>query len=130
MHNLRTSGGNITKSAEAAGITRQGVHYWRQTDPEFAEAWDDSIEAGTENLEENAYNRAIKSSDLLTIFLLKARRPEKYRENIRVETDAVDPKSLAAAIIAECVAQSQRLMGQQNSELQIGSGTTSGIGDE
>jgi hypothetical protein len=71
-------------------VSRQRVLEWRRTDRAFDEAWAEALEAGTENLEEVAYNRASQTSDTLAIFLLKARRPEKYRENIKVETELSD----------------------------------------
>jgi hypothetical protein len=41
-------------------------------------AWDDAIEAGTDLLEDIARRRAVAQSDLLLIFLLRARRPHVY----------------------------------------------------
>ena len=77
--------GNVSASARIANVSRQHAYLCRQTDPEFAARWDDAIEEGTDNLEEIAMRRAKEGSDTLTIFLLKARRPDKYRENIGVK---------------------------------------------
>lgn len=82
---LKESGGNVTRSAEAVGVTRQNAYQWRDCDAEFAELWNDAVEHGTEYLEEVAFKRAVTISDTLAIFLLKARRPEKYRENINLQ---------------------------------------------
>jgi hypothetical protein len=57
----------------------------RDRDPEFAAAWDEAVEDATDLLEEIAWNRAQKQSDLLLIFLMKANRPTKYRETIHQE---------------------------------------------
>lgn len=84
---LRDSGGNVSKSAEAIGIHRQTVYDWHNSDPQFAIEMNDALEAGTDYLEEVAYTRACSVSDTLAIFLLKARRPEKYRENIRMDVE-------------------------------------------
>ncbi len=48
----------------------------------------DAIEQGTDVLEDEAVRRALAGSDTLLMFLLRARRPEKCRENVRVEHDA------------------------------------------
>lgn len=84
------------------------MYGWRQADAEFAAKWDEVVEAGTEELEEEARRRAFrgvdepvfyqgdecgsirKYSDTLLIFLLKGRRPEKYRENVRTEITGKD----------------------------------------
>ena len=77
-------GGSITLAAKAVGLTRFGMYQARDRDPDFKAAWDDALEGGTDGLEDEAISRAIKGkSDVLLIFMLKARRPKKYRENIR-----------------------------------------------
>jgi terminase small subunit-like protein len=73
---------SIKSACEAAQISRVTAYKWRNTDPEFAADWDDAVEIGTDLLEESAIKRAIGGSDVLTIFLLKARRPEKYKERV------------------------------------------------
>ncbi|MCF8203652.1 MAG: hypothetical protein K9J82_01150 [Methylotenera sp.] len=126
----------VGKACEAAGVSRQTAYDHRAKNPEFAKAWDDALEAGIDELEGEAFRRAVvgvdvplvhkgqftylrdltainpKSgkpfppdqapllldaagqpcvatvkgySDQLLIFLLRAHRPEKYRETRRVE---------------------------------------------
>lgn len=76
---------------------------WRREDPAFAADWDEAREQATEALEREAWRRAKEGwekpvfqngqqvgvmreySNTLLIFLLKAQRPELYRENARVE---------------------------------------------
>jgi hypothetical protein len=90
--------GNITDSCRRAGINKGTLYNHRDKDPEFALALSDAIEASIENLELEARRRAEKGtkkpiyqqgrlvgyvqeySDTLLIFLLKAHKPEKYRE--------------------------------------------------
>jgi hypothetical protein len=60
------------------------VRRWT-ADPAFAAQAEDAIEAGTDELEDVARQRAKDASDTLLIFLLKARRSEKYRERPIVE---------------------------------------------
>ena len=48
--------------------------------PELAIRYRESEEESTNGLEQEAYRRAVDGSDLLMIFLLKARKPDMYRE--------------------------------------------------
>lgn len=77
--------GTVTAACKTAGVSRQTAYRHRQSDEDFALAWADAEEQSTEELEREAINRAINGSDTLMIFLLKARRPEKYRENVKIE---------------------------------------------
>ncbi len=81
------AGHSVMTAAEAAGVARQTVYRWRQEDETFARAWDEAIEAGTDRLEDEALRRAFAGSDTLLIFLLKARRPTKYRDTHHVQHD-------------------------------------------
>lgn len=90
------------RALEGAGISRDAAYRWRADDPEFAAAWETALQVGITRLEDVAHNRAFegweepvfhqgaecgrvrKYSDTLSIFLLKAHRPEKYRERTDV----------------------------------------------
>jgi len=92
--------GNISRACKAEGIGRTAAYAWREVDLKFAERWDEALEEGIDNLEQEAYRRAYAGtlkpvfhqgkkcgsvkeySDTLTIFLMKAARPEKYRERL------------------------------------------------
>lgn len=94
---------NVTFSAKGAGVDPRTAHRRRRDNPEFAEAWEDAIEQGVEALEYEARRRALhgteepvfhqglevgtvrKYSDTLTIFLLKAHRPDVYRERQTID---------------------------------------------
>jgi len=56
------------------------MYLWRREDPDFAEAWDEALEEGTDLLEDEARRRAMAGSDHLLMFILKSRRPAQYRE--------------------------------------------------
>lgn len=71
---------SVAGAAKLAGVGRQTVYDWRKRDAAFAAAWDDAIETGTDNLEDEARRRAMSTSDTLMIFMLKARRPGKYKD--------------------------------------------------
>lgn len=93
----------VTKACELLGVGRTTVYEERQRDEEFAVGWADVEERVVERMEREAYRRAVEGvekplvsagklvttvseySDGLLTFLLKARRPEKYRDNVKVE---------------------------------------------
>lgn len=95
--------GNVSAACRKAKVSRKHAYETRQLDVDFAEAWAEALIIATEALEEEARRRAYigvlepvfyegkqvakirKYSDTLMIFLLKAHRPDKYRENSRVE---------------------------------------------
>ena len=93
-----SSCGNVTLAARESGITRQEWYRERADDEKFAATWEGAVQLGVEALEDEARRRAVdgvdepvfyqgkvsghvrKYSDTLLIFLLKAHKPEKYRE--------------------------------------------------
>lgn len=103
--------GTIGRAAEASGVDR-GTHYrWLEADNDYAKAFSDAAEAAADKLEAEARRRAhdgllrmkfhqgepiidprtkepyfeLEYSDTLLIFLLKGARPEKFRDNVKVE---------------------------------------------
>jgi hypothetical protein len=79
--------GVIVTAAEAAGVDRRCHSNWIKN-PEYREAFEEAFEAGTQKLEAAAIERAsrkAKPSDILLIFMLKARRPDVYRDNVKHE---------------------------------------------
>lgn len=114
----------VTTAAAAAGIKRTAAYARRQRDLQFAQAWDDIEDQSTETLEREAYRRAAEGvlrpvfqggdevgqirefSDTLLIFLLKARRPERYRERYQVDhTGQVQIDLARAEMIADVFRQ-------------------------
>lgn len=100
-------GMSVTGAAAYAGLSRRYVYEIKDMDPAFAAAWDDAIEQATDLLEDAIRRKAIegetepvwykgeivghvqKTSDLLKMFLMKARRPE-YRDNAKIEVNIGD----------------------------------------
>jgi hypothetical protein len=87
----------VNQSADAAGISRSRLYQARGADEIFCSAWTDAVEANIDDLEQSAMSRAIDGwhepwkiteggnlifkkcfSTSLTIFLLKAWRPDRY----------------------------------------------------
>lgn len=95
--------GSVSKACDAVAISRRTAYNWRVDDPAFAAGWDKAMKAAVLKMEDEAHRRAFDGvdkpvfyqgvecgtvreySDTLTIFLLKAHNPEKYRENSKVE---------------------------------------------
>lgn len=77
--------GIVTEAAKAAGVSKATVYRHRAEDEDFAARWAEVEEWSTEELEQVAYKRARDGDTTLVIFLLKARRPEVYRESQYVE---------------------------------------------
>jgi len=100
--------GNVSRAAKEAKVARKTAYVARLKDSQFEVDWDDALETACDALEEEARRRAVEGtkkpiyysgrvvgyireySDTLLIFLLKAHRPEKYRENSRNEIWNID----------------------------------------
>jgi hypothetical protein len=88
--------GNVSRATRQAGVSRTTAYAHRETDPVFAQAWDEAIVQALDELEEALLARAREGiekpvhfqgqqigsvrtySDQLAMFLLKARRPEVF----------------------------------------------------
>ena len=80
-----STGLSVTSAAQHAKIGRSTIYAWRKADGPFASRMDDAYESGVDMLEDHALKRAHdadKPSDALTMFLLKAHRPSRYRERV------------------------------------------------
>jgi hypothetical protein len=91
--------GNVLLSSRKAGVSRTAVYKARKDDPAFADNWDDAMDEAVDLLEAVARGRAVNGidkpvyrggvqvgtireySDTLLIFLLKAHRPERFRDS-------------------------------------------------
>jgi hypothetical protein len=131
---------SIKAACEAAGIGRTTAYEMRAEDEAFAKAWDAALDDGTDVLEDEARRRALDGverpvvamgrvakddngniikireySDTLMVTLLKARRPEKYRDRVSteltgkgggpVETKDVSARDLIAGRLAGLAAR-------------------------
>lgn len=93
-------GHTISQACRTANLPRSTVYHRRTLQPTFAEAWDDAEDEGSDVMEQEAFRRAVHGvdkpithqgiitdtvkeySDTLLIFLLKGRKPNKFRERI------------------------------------------------
>ena len=94
--------GRIDVAAGAAGISRQCHYKWLKKDPDYLGRYEEAHSEAVQMLEDEATRRAVEGvsediyyqgevvgtklnySDTLLIFLLKAAKPEKYRERYDV----------------------------------------------
>lgn len=111
--------GIVAKACKAVDISRVTAYEWRDEIPEFAAAWDKALQVGISALEDEAHRRAFdgtdegvyhqgvlmdtqkKYSDTLAIFLLKAHRPEKYRERSDVNVQGGMALTVATGVPAD-----------------------------
>lgn len=76
---------NVAGACRATRISRTIAYEWRAQDPAFAAAWQAALDNALDDLEGVAFQRAREGSDQLAMFLLRAHRPEKYREIVHHE---------------------------------------------
>lgn len=119
LENLR-QGMSIAKAAVEAGTARRTVCDKRLADEEFAKAWEDAYNEGTDRLEDEAMRRARDGvqkpvfqggqlvghvqeySDTLATLMLAGRRPEKYKKQ-SVELSGPDGGPVQATLAVEFV---------------------------
>lgn len=97
---------SVAAAAKAAGVGVRTAYDERHRNEAFALRWHDAIEVGTDLLEDVALQSAKSGDTTALIFLLKARRPEKYRERVdisaKVETvSSSQIKAIQAAAAAD-----------------------------
>lgn len=109
--------GLVKDACSFAGISRQTAYEERKTNPHFAERWEDVEEDTTQQMEREAIRRGMegvaepvifkgedtgisiqKYSDTLLIFMLKARRPETYRERVDVKHEGTIRTEVGVAV--------------------------------
>ena len=96
---------NVSAAARQVGFNVSTVYYHRKEDIIFQQRWDEALREGIELLEFKAQERAFegvlepvfykgdevgsvrKYSDALTMFLLKAHAPERFRERSEVKQE-------------------------------------------
>lgn len=111
--------GNAVAAAEETGIDRSTHKFWLKSSAAYRAAFELAEDAATEALEREARRRALdgredpvyfngqqvgtvrKYSDLLLMFLLKAKRPEVYRERSDVRLQGQLQSSTTVKVIHE-----------------------------
>lgn len=125
--------GNISQSAKAARISRPTVYERRANDAAFKKQMDKAEELGLDALEDEMIRRGFKGSmrpvyqggkkvgsikefdTVAAIFMLKAKRPEKFKDRVSNEfsgpngkpIEVSDARSRVAGRLAELAARSR-----------------------
>jgi hypothetical protein len=117
---LRNSG-NVRAACQAAGISRPQAYGARERVPAFATAWDVALEDACDLLEAMARKRALEASDGLLMFLLRAHRPQVYRDTYRHElTDgAGGPLHLRVEVVGDRVSEPAALPAPANALVAV-----------
>jgi hypothetical protein len=79
--------GNVSLATSAVQISRSTPYVRAQRDPAFAVAWTEAEEQAKDVLEAEARRRGLTGSDPLLMFLLRALRPERYRDTLDVRVE-------------------------------------------
>lgn len=100
--------GNVSAACRAAKVSRSRAYELKSFDKGFAEEWEEALETATDAMDADARRRAVegvetphfhqgrvcgtvrKYSDSLLMFLLRAHRPERYRERTAQNNDSDD----------------------------------------
>ena len=103
------AGGNVTRACEKGRISRDAVYDRLGRDPEFKARFEEAKQHGVDRMEDAAVQRAVEGmrkpvfymgeecgtiqeySDGLLQFMLKANRPDKYKDRSSVETEDKTP---------------------------------------
>lgn len=86
-------------AARQAGMTTRQVYGLRKRDPAFAAQWDEAMLGVVDDVESVLVTKALRGNDKSIEMVLKAHRPEKYRERheVQVVHDAVIEVNLIPA---------------------------------
>lgn len=108
--------GNISAAARAAEVVRQAHYDWMATDATYPDRFQSAHENAMDLLEEEARRRAVQGtdkpvfykgeecgaireySDTLLMFLLNGGRPQKFRQNAKVEHTGPNNGPIAVAL--------------------------------
>jgi hypothetical protein len=100
---------NVMSAVKASGLSRSHWYAMRRRSKPFAEAWRKALDEGVDRLEEEAQRRALSGSrqpvfyqgkrvgsvhrysDTLLMFLLRAHRPQRYRDGADTMEAEDDP---------------------------------------
>lgn len=93
--------GTVSAACLNAGIDRSTAYRARQQDEDFAIAWADTEAIVTDKLERKAVSLALGGDTRMLEFLLKARRPEAYRDNVRVEHSGTIKQDVVVDVVPD-----------------------------
>ena len=77
--------GHVVLACKKAKVKRTTAYKHRRYDPEFAKAWTEALAEAIDVIEGSLITRAISDDTTAAIFLLKAHKPDLYREKFTAE---------------------------------------------
>lgn len=89
--------GTLTAGCRAARCSPHTVYKWREHDLEFSVSEHQTREAFADQIEEYVVKMAKANNVTAAIFLLKALRPDKYRERLDLRHTMTEPAVKAYA---------------------------------
>lgn len=105
--------GTVTAACKAVGISRETAYSRRRVDPDFAALWNEAEVAVTEVLETTLVEVALDPDNRGQVraleIALKARRPDKYREQVKLEHGGTVTHEIEVKIDAESTELEERL---------------------
>lgn len=75
----------VKAACAAAGVSRATAYVARESDSDFAEAWQSALDASVDELEARAFQLALEGDSRLVEFMLKSHRPNVYKDTTRHE---------------------------------------------
>lgn len=140
--------GNISAAVVLAGTSRTRVYELRKVDEDFRAAWDEAENNASDKLEAEAWRRAVdgvqeplvsagkiirdddgnpvairRYSDAILTLLLKARRPEKFRERSSVEMSGPSGKPIEVSDARQRISTELDKIAERFSGGAIGTGS-------
>lgn len=104
---------NVRAACQAANISRETVYTHKQDDPEFAAQWEQAEQEAVDLLEAKAWNNAMQKDSETSLWnLLKAHRPQKYREVVRQQHEGPDGGPIAVQVTEVVIKHNEPLDSQ------------------
>lgn len=107
---LRQSHGNVARTADAIGCTRNTLRRYIDRHPNVAEVLTEARERVLDELEESVFDRAINGDNLLSMFLLKTQGKSRGYAQSEAQDAARD---IATAAFEFIVSKTQAAQPQQ-----------------
>ena len=85
---LYSSGYTSFAAARRVGLSTLAINRYKKKNPEFMARWQEAYDEFTHFLEgkaEEMARNAMSTSPVMLIFMLKARKPSVYRDNVKME---------------------------------------------
>lgn len=135
----------VARACEACGIERSTAYRRRDSDPEFAAAWDDAMEQGIDKAEQEAFRRAVEGtdkgvwhmgtlvgservySDALLALILKGRRKRVYADRTELTGAEGAPVAVDDTTRSARVAQLMALAQQRKERVTDDDETAGGL---